>query len=206
MLTSLSASSAARYVVSGLLTLGALALGTGCVVDSAESAGDLEGFELDAPATEAQDMGVRSDPEELCVVTGSHSEAGTSATVTLTWIDDFETWRCSITPTTKSKTYCCNPTYQGYSGATGYFGINNPSEDGLQIDEAYSIRNDGSLGFEADLFTDVGGTYCTGYDWSNLAYKRCWVDDDGHGNCGHMKIGSNDSTLNMYSAHSFSCQ
>lgn len=156
-----------------------------------------------------QHMGVRADPDLLCIRTGSNSNAGTTATITLTWIDDYETWRCSVNPTASNTEYCCNATYDGFSAATGYFGINNPSGDGLQLDEAFAIdlyctnNTCEDWLYHADLFTDVFGKYCNGYSWGDLAYDRCWVDDDGNGNCGHMKIGAN---AKAWSAVSFSCQ
>jgi hypothetical protein len=184
-----------------------------CSVAACADASDGEfdamaGGEEDVAEVE-QHMGIRADPDLLCITTGSNSNAGTTATVTLTWIDDYETWRCSVNPTASNTEYCCNATYQGFSAATGYFGINNPSGDGMQLDEAYAIDLYCSNNlcedwlYHADLFTDVFGKYCNGYSLGDLAYDRCWVDDDGHGNCGHMKLGAE---AEAWSAVSFSCQ
>lgn len=205
-MTTTNATSLSLRALSLFIAIGSTIGSAGCLADAADGEYSDEAALADENLGEGeQAMGVRADPEELCLWTGSNSNAGSGDAITLTWIDDFETWRCSVNPSAKNTEYCCTPSYQGYSGATGYFGVNNPGTDGLQLDAVAAWTTDGG-GIYYDYFTSVSGVGCNGYSLGALGYDRCWVDNGDHGDCGHMKIGSNDSTFNVYESHSFSCQ
>lgn len=146
--------------------------------------------------------GVRADPYEFMVVTSGKSNAGTSATVTLTWIDDFEKWSCTIKPSSKSTAYSCVPEYKGFTADTGYFEIENPSTDGLNFTEVWAFTND-TNGFSAGYNQDIIDTFhelCE--DCSGIYCGKCWVDRDNE-SCGEMRLGA----ANFFDdSHSYSCR
>lgn len=159
-------------------------------------------------------------PTALSLNTENTTNAGTSANVTLHFIQDGKTteYYCTITGgISKNQTKICTNVQTrtwGSAPSNDLFYVENQSNDGLAVDSvAVCLADDGSActstssSFKAGTFDNgntsmLESTIVWAFGMFDDGYDYFWVDGNSNGNCNMAKIKFDDDNTVNCSSHS----
>jgi hypothetical protein len=132
--------------------------------------------------------GYCSSPIKMCVEAADLSNSGTSDDVTLDFIRSDSRYKCTLYGGVgRGVKKCCQGAKYSTATSSKYDHMNiKVSNDGLRVAQIYC--NGVTAGRFEQMYVDDGPEMDGDYGAQNELWKRFWVDNDDHENCGTVAV------------------